>query len=183
MGSVGSVASEDTYAEVGTLGLGGRRRWGEKKRKGETTTTPGVSLPRRRATRARAATRHRGLRGPRKTLFTGPPRELPTHASAFFTEIFKLRGTILLKTVPQIVLAAIAGLCANVAKIVYCGEGVTSNDWSALVSSVVPCPMRPSMRRWMRSIARSGERRSGSFRWWTTPLPLRRRRARKAFAA
>ena len=128
VGSVGSVASEDTYAEVGTLGLGGQRRWGEKKRKGETTTTPGVSLPRRRATRARAATRHRGLRGPRKTLFTGPPRELPTHASAFFTEIFKLRGTILLKTVPQIVLAAIAGLCANVAKIVYCGEGVTSNE-------------------------------------------------------
>jgi predicted membrane chloride channel (bestrophin family) len=68
------------------------------------------------------------LRGPRKTLFTGPPRELPTHAFAFFTEIFKLRGTILLKIVPQIVLAAIAGLCANVAKIVYCGEGVTSNE-------------------------------------------------------
>jgi predicted membrane chloride channel (bestrophin family) len=126
VGSVGSVASEDTYFEVGTLGLGSRRRWGE--RKGETTTTPGVSLPRRRLTRARAATRHRGLRGPRKTLFTGPPRELPTHAFAFFTEIFKLRGTILLKIVPQIVLAAIAGLCANVAKIVYCGEGVTSNE-------------------------------------------------------
>jgi hypothetical protein len=49
VGSVGSVASEDTYFEVGTLGLGSRRRWGE--RKGETTTTPGVSLPRRRLTR------------------------------------------------------------------------------------------------------------------------------------
>ena len=135
--SVGSVASEDTYAEVGTLGLGGRRKRGANKEKDERAAeatsaavpgSPGFFPPRRRATRARALTRHRGLRGPRKTVFGGSPRELPTHASAFFTEIFKLRGTILLKTVPQIVLAAVAGLCANVAKIVYCGEGVKANE-------------------------------------------------------
>ena len=140
--SVGSVASEDTYAEVGTLGLGGRRKRGERKKHDLEATSAananananandafGFSPPRaRRATRARASTRHRGLRGPRKTVFGGPPRELPAHAFAFFTEIFRLRGTILLKTVPQIVLAAVAGLFANVAKIAYCGEGVTSNE-------------------------------------------------------
>jgi len=138
--SVGSVASEDTYAEVGTLGLGGRRKRGERKKHDAEATSAanananandafGFSPPRaRRATRARASTRHRGLRGPRKTVFGGLPRELPAHAFAFFTEIFRLRGTILLKTVPQIVLAAVAGLFANVAKIAYCGEGVTSNE-------------------------------------------------------
>ena len=135
--SVGSVASEDTYAEVGKFGLGGRRTRGKKKNKGElaaeatsaaASASPSFSSPRHRATRARASTRHRSLRNSRMTVFSGPPRELPAHASAFFTEIFKLRGTILPKTVPQIVLAAVAGLCANVAKIAYCGEGVETNE-------------------------------------------------------
>ena len=51
-------------------------------------------------------TRHRppGLRG---SAFAGKVKELPTIRLAFFTEIFKLKDTIVLKVVPQIVLAAV----------------------------------------------------------------------------
>ena len=134
-GSVGSVASEDTYAEVGTLRLEARGGGAKKKGRVKRRRLPESRFPGRWRDARASATRHRGARSPQDSVHRRfRPRELPTHASAFFTEIFKLRGTILLKTVPQIVLAAIAGLCANVAKIVYCSEGVTSNEECARIN-------------------------------------------------
>jgi predicted membrane chloride channel (bestrophin family) len=46
----------------------------------------------------------------------------------FFSEIFKIKGTIVLKVVPQVFLAALMGLFANTVKLVYCGNGVASNE-------------------------------------------------------
>ena len=61
-------------------------------------------------------------------IFAGKVKELPDGRLAFFTEIFKLKDTIVLKVVPQIVLAAVVGLLANVVKIAHCGDDVESNE-------------------------------------------------------
>lgn len=118
--SVGSVTpcSSDSYTDVGSTQRGAPGL-------GDPTPDPRRA---RRKTRARGHTVHRGLRGPRKVIFAGKVKELPDGRLAFFTEIFKLKDTIVLKVVPQIVLAALVGLLANVVKIAHCGDGVESNE-------------------------------------------------------
>ena len=61
-------------------------------------------------------------------VFLDKPKELSHGRLAFISEIFKIKGTIVLKVVPQIILAAFVGLFANLVKVLYCGEGVASND-------------------------------------------------------
>ena len=61
-------------------------------------------------------------------VFLDIPKELSHGRLAFISEIFKIKGTIVLKVVPQIILAAFVGLFANLVKVLYCGEGVASND-------------------------------------------------------
>ena len=61
-------------------------------------------------------------------VFLDVPKELSHGRLAFISEIFKIKGTIVLKVVPQIILAAFVGLFANLVKVLYCGEGVASND-------------------------------------------------------
>ena len=118
--SVGSVTpcSSDSYTDVGSAQRGAPGL-------GDPTPDPRRA---RRKTRARGVTVHRGLRGPRKVIFAGKVKELPDGRLAFFTEIFKLKDTIVLKVVPQIVLAAVVGLLANVVKIAHCGDDVESNE-------------------------------------------------------
>ena len=61
-------------------------------------------------------------------VFLDKPKEISHGRLAFISEIFKIKGTIVLKVVPQIILAAFVGLFANLVKVLYCGEGVASND-------------------------------------------------------
>ena len=73
----------------------------------------------------RVASRTRGSPAhgfPRQT------KEISHGRLAFISEIFKIKGTIVLKVVPQIILTAFVGLFANLVKVLYCGEGVASND-------------------------------------------------------
>ena len=124
----GQMSGSEDYSSVGRFGLGNRHV-----STGGSSVASGVNLLKkpRRKTKVRYSSgggHHRGLRGPRKTTLTTPTREMPTTGIAFFTEIFKLKGTILFKTVPQIVLAALVGLFANLTKIIYCGEGVATNE-------------------------------------------------------
>ena len=79
----------------------------------------------RRVTRALKGSHH-GLGGPRRMVFLNKPKELSHGRLAFISEIFKIKGTIVLKVVPQIILAAFVGLFANLVKVLYCGEGVAA---------------------------------------------------------
>ena len=67
----------------------------------------------------------------KRIVFVPKPREMPATRLAFFTEIFRLKGTIFLKVVPQIVCAALMGLFANIVKLAYCGKDVGSNEVGA----------------------------------------------------
>ena len=71
---------------------------------------------------------HRGLRGPRRVVLGGAPRDLPRWPLAFFFEIFAVADTVVPNVVPQVVLAALVGLLANAAKVVACGENVASAE-------------------------------------------------------
>tara|TARA_B100002052_G_C15330834_1_gene354018 strand:- start:132 stop:359 length:228 start_codon:yes stop_codon:yes gene_type:complete len=46
-------------------------------------------------------------------VFLDKPKEISHGRLAFISEIFKIKGTIVLKVVPQIILAAFVGLFAN----------------------------------------------------------------------
>ena len=59
-------------------------------------------------------------------VFLDKPKEISHGRLAFISEIFKIKGTIVLKVVPQIILAAFVGLFANLVKVLYCGEGVAA---------------------------------------------------------
>jgi hypothetical protein len=130
--SQSSQKSEDEYGDVGRFGLG--RRFAKLRSTqssfGFGSASPGKKQRRKTSMRGGKtnANKHRGLSGARKTLLTNAGKELPSGTFTFFTEIFKLKGTILFKTVPQIVCAALVGLFANVVKLVYCGENVTTNE-------------------------------------------------------
>lgn len=127
--SVGSVtpttSTSGSYSDVsglfrGAPGLGG--------------VDPSASPSRRRARRATAAiSRQTSVKreGSKRNVFVPKPREMPSGRFAFFTEIFRIKGTIVLKVVPQIILAALMGLFANVVKLAYCGNGVASNEVGA----------------------------------------------------
>ena len=95
----------------------------------------------RRATKARSSKFKGG--SSKRNVFVPKPPELPSGRMAFFTEIFRLKGTIVLRVVPQMILAALMGLFANVVKLVYCGNDVRSNEVGGIGKftsfSVFPC--------------------------------------------
>lgn len=124
--SVGSVtpttSTSGSYSDVSGLLRGAP---------GLGAVDPSASPSRRRARRATgAASRQSSFKkqGSKRHVFVPKPRESPSGRFAFFSEIFRVKGTIVLKVVPQIVLAAFMGLFANVVKLAFCGNDVASNE-------------------------------------------------------
>ena len=127
-GSFASMASSDGLSDVSGLSRGNPGLGGADD-PALTPTSPSGTARRmnRRVTRALNGSHH-GLGGPRRMVFLDKPKEISHGRLAFISEIFKIKGTIVLKVVPQIILAAFVGLFANLVKVLYCGEGVASND-------------------------------------------------------
>jgi hypothetical protein len=131
MSSVGSVtpttSQSDSSSDVSGLFRGAP---------GLGAADPSAS-PSRAARRSRRATMALNKQGSykgskKRQVFVEKPREMPPGRLAFVSEIFRIKGTIVLKVVPQIVLAALMGLFANVVKLVYCGNDVASNEVGGL---------------------------------------------------
>ena len=100
-GSFASMTSSDGMSDASELARGNPGLGGANDPALSPTSPSGGRERRmtRRATRAMNGT-HRGLGGPRRMVFLDIPKELSHGRLAFISEIFKIKGTIVLKVVP-----------------------------------------------------------------------------------
>jgi hypothetical protein len=115
--STGSDTSDVSGLFRGAPGLGAP----------DPSASPSSRRRSRRATAAIARRKAKGV-GAKRIVFVPKAQVEPPGRFVFFSEIFKIKGTIVLKVVPQVFLAALMGLFANTVKLVYCGNGVASNE-------------------------------------------------------